>query len=426
MGTAVGRLGLGVLLAASLAACGEAQAPASSVAPSASATASSAPAPTASGYPASVLVGVSMPLSGADATGGGDIRNGVLLAMAQLNAKGGIAGKIRIDHWIRDEANGASDLSDPQVAGLNMTQYLADPNLMAVVGGHSSDAAKAMLVAQMKNPKPAVLVSPSATAPELTDPQRASEYRPDNKPFFFRTVTTDVYQGPAMANYAAAQGVKTVYVLSDSDSISGKSAADLFTQRAQEKGIKVLGHSVLDSALLDYSAVVADVQTANPQGLYYDGNPSPWLKLAKQVLGQPWPRTLMAGDGIYSVDLPSRAGVAGDGWLLTYPGRYTVDQPRAAGWQAAYTAMFHAPPSTDYAVAGYMAMEALADSMDRIVKDGAPLTRENVEAYMLRTKLATIQGPIVFDENGDLTDHQVSIVQMAGSRFRYKDLAPTS
>ena len=37
----------------------------------------------------------------------------------------------------------------------------------------------------------------------ITDPKFAAQYRPAGKPAYFRTVTTDAYQGPNMANYFA-------------------------------------------------------------------------------------------------------------------------------------------------------------------------------------------------------------------------------
>ena len=46
-------------------------------------------------------------------------------------------------------------------------------------------------------------ISGSATNPDLNDPKFSAVYHPGGKPNFFRTVTTDAYQGPGMANYFA-------------------------------------------------------------------------------------------------------------------------------------------------------------------------------------------------------------------------------
>jgi branched-chain amino acid transport system substrate-binding protein len=411
------------LLALAAACGGEAAQPGAAPAkPAPSARASAA----GGGYPAWIRLGVSLPFSGFDAADGGQIRNGVVLGIDQINAAGGIAGKVRIEHWIRDEGRIDTDGDDPGRAAANMAQYLPDSGLLAVVGGYSSDAAKSMLDAEIKSADPLVIVSPSATASEITEPAHAAEFRPKGKPYFFRTVTTDAYQGPGMANFAAAKGIKSVYVLNERGSISGRSAADQFAKQAQAKGIKVVGRTDMDPALLDYGAILGDIEVQNPQGVYYDGSPGPWLKLIKQGIHTQAPPLMMAGDGIYAPTTPAVAGGSGEGWYVSVATRYGLDQPRTANWTAEFNAAFHGEPTSAYALTGYMAVKALADAIGRIVADGAPLRRDNVQAYLLQTKLATIQGPIVFDPNGDLTDHTVSLVQIKGGRFHYADLTPAS
>lgn len=413
-------------LLALAAACGgdAAQPSAAPAKPAASASAAAA----AHVYPASVRFGVSLPFSGFDAADGSQIRNGVVLAIDQINTAGGISGKVHIEHWIRDEGRIDADGDDAGQAAANMAQYLPDTGLLAVVGGYSSGAAKSMLAADVKSADPVVIVSPSATASEITDPSppRAAEFRPKNKPYFFRTVTTDGYQGPGMANFAASKGIKSVYVLNEQGSVSGRSAADQFAKQAQAKGIKVVAQHDMDPALLDYSAILGDIAVNNPQGIYYDGSPGPWLKLIKQGIHTQSPPLLMAGDGIYAPTTPAVAGAAGEGWYVSVATRYGLDQPRTANWTGEYNAAFHGEPTSAYALTGYMAVKALADAVGRIMADGAPLSRENVQAYLLQTKLATIQGPIVFDQNGDLTDHTVSLVQIKGGKFQLAELAPAS
>ncbi len=39
-------------------------------------------------------------------------------------------------------------------------------------------------------------ITPTSTNPDISDPKFAEQYRPAGKPIYFRTVTTDAYQGP--------------------------------------------------------------------------------------------------------------------------------------------------------------------------------------------------------------------------------------
>src|SRR5262249_56381295 len=88
-------------------------------------------------------------------------------------------------------------------------------------------------------------ITPSSTNPDITDPKFQAQYRPKGKAVYFRTVTTDAYQGPNMANYLAhQQKVKSVYVLDDGGAFR-VGITDSFQKRAQEFGLQVTGpHSL--------------------------------------------------------------------------------------------------------------------------------------------------------------------------------------
>src|SRR5207237_4683626 len=101
---------------------------------------------------------------------------------------------------------------DPAQAATNTKQFVADPNVVAVVGPQMSGSGKAM--APIASEAGLMLITPSSTNPDITDPNFASQYRPNGKAIYFRTVTTDAFQGPFMANYAAEMlNVKSVYIL---------------------------------------------------------------------------------------------------------------------------------------------------------------------------------------------------------------------
>src|SRR5207253_11332021 len=98
-----------------------------------------------------------------------------------------------------------------------------------------------------------------------------SQYRPKGKAVYFRTVTTDAYQGPNMANYLFhAQKVKSVFVLDDGGAF-GVGIADSFQKRATDLGVKVLGRDRLDPKEADYKTILTKIKGLNPDALYYGG-----------------------------------------------------------------------------------------------------------------------------------------------------------
>src|SRR5258708_23048830 len=112
-------------------------------------------------------------------------------------------------------------------------------------------------------------VTPSSTNPDITDPKFQAQYRPKGKAVYFRTVTTDAYQGPNMANYLFhAQKMKSVFVLDDGGAF-GVGIADSFQKRATDLGVKVLGRDRLDPKEADYKTILTQVKGLNPDAHYY-------------------------------------------------------------------------------------------------------------------------------------------------------------
>jgi branched-chain amino acid transport system substrate-binding protein len=98
-----------------------------------------------------------------------------------------------------------------------------------------------------------------------------AQYRPKGKAVYFRTVTTDAYQGPYLANYLFhTLGIKSVYVVDDSGA-GGAGAANAFERRAKELGVKVLGHDQLNPKEVDFRTILTKIRGLNPDALFYVG-----------------------------------------------------------------------------------------------------------------------------------------------------------
>jgi branched-chain amino acid transport system substrate-binding protein len=372
-------------------------------------------------YPSSIEIGINLPLTGADAADAANIRDGALMAIDEINARGGIAGKIQIQPLIKDDGTVAAGQYDPAQAATNTQQFVADPNVVAVVGPQMSGSGKAM--SPIASAADLMLITPSSTNPDITDPKFASQYRPNGKAIYFRTVTTDAFQGPFMANYAAeVLGIKTVYVLDDTGAY-GEGIANSFEQQAIAKGINVLGHDKLNPQESDYTTVLTKIAAMNPDALYYGGVQQAGVKLAKQAYDVMPNVIKMGGDGMYSTSFPQDAGPASEGWYATIAAPDTIDQPEAADWVARYQAKYGRAPQ-DYALTAYDAVLVIDDTISRIIKDGQPITRSNVRDYAQQTNLPTLQGVISFDDNGDLKDKIISVFQLKDGIYQFVGAAP--
>jgi branched-chain amino acid transport system substrate-binding protein len=356
-----------------------------------------------------IKVGIDLPLTGADAEDAELIKDGAVMAVEEVNKKGGAAG-YQIDLVVLDDATATAGQYDPAQAATNAKKFAADAGIVAAIGPQMSGAGKAM--SPILSDADLATITPSSTNPDITDPKFASQYRPKGKAVYFRTVTTDAYQGPNMANYyAETLHVKTVYVLDDSGAY-GVGIADTFQRRAQEKGIKILGRDQLNPKEADYTTILTKIKGLNPDALYYGGVNQAGSKLAKQAYDVIPKMPKGGGDGMYGGSLLKGAGFpAVEGWYATNASPHLLDDPEMQGWVKRFATRWNKQP-TDYSITAYDAALVIVDAIGRVVKSGKALDRHNVRDAIQGTKLKTMQGVVSFDQNGDLVTKIVSVFQI--------------
>ena len=259
-----------------------------------------------------LTIGMSVPLTGALARQSHVVRTGAQFAVDQANAKGGIAGH-RIQLMVLDDGSPTTGQYDPALSATNARRMLNDPTVIASVGPLNSGSAKAM--APIFSEGQMAFISGSATNPDLNDPKFFALYHPGGKPNFFRTVTTDAYQGPGMANYfAEVLKVKKLIVLDDTGAY-GVGMANAFAGQAVKKGMDVAVRDRVDPLNADYSPVLTRAKSIGCDALYYGGDPLAGTKVVKQSY-EIMPNIPKAGgDGVHTPDMLTGGGFpAVNGW----------------------------------------------------------------------------------------------------------------
>jgi branched-chain amino acid transport system substrate-binding protein len=256
------------------------------------------------------------------------------------------------------------------------------------------------------------IITPSSTNPDITDPKFASQYRPAGKAIYFRTVTTDAFQGPNMANfYFETLKAKSVYVLDDSGAY-GVGIANTFQAQAEKRGIKILGRDQVNPKEADYSTSLTKIKSLNPDALYYGGVGQAGVKVVKQSYDILPNMVKGGGDGVYSAEILKSAGFpAAEGWYCTIAAPNLLDDPAVAPWVQGFAKKFGQQPET-YSLTSYDAALVILDAIERVAKSGKDVTRDAVRDAIQSTKLKTMQGEISFDENGDITNRMVSVFQI--------------
>ena len=355
-----------------------------------------------------VTIGIDLSLTGADAETAILIRGGLLLAIDEANARGGPAG-IHVNVLMLDDSTTTAGQHDPAQGATNARKMVADPNCVVALGPMSSTPGKAM--AAILSGGGLATITPTSTDPDITDPLFAGLYRPAGKPIYFRTVTTDAYQGPSLANYfAVVHKVRSMYSLDDSGAY-GVGLCAAFEAQAKRKGVTAMGHDRLDPKAFDYTAVLTKVKSLNPQLLFYAGDAQAGVKLAKQAYDI-IPAVMKAGSGMYSPSFLGGAGFpAAQGWYATTASPHMIEDAKMRPFVQKFVAKNGRQPS-DYSMTAYDAALVALNAIKQVARSGKPITRSAVRDAIQATRLETLQGEVSFDANGDLTSHAISVFQV--------------
>ena len=378
-----------------------------------------------------VHIPVNMPFTGDEAMGALLVKNGAAMAIDEINARGGVAG-YTLQLILMNDGTASAGGYDPGQAATNARRMVNDPLAMAAVGPYNSGSGKAM--SPILSAGGLAIITPASTNPDITDPKFAQVYHPSGPAIYFRTVTTDAYQGPNMANYyAKVLKMPNVYVLDDSGAY-GVGIADTFQTQATRIGMKVLGRDRLDPKAADYSPVLSKIKQLGAASLYYGGDPGAGIKVVKQSYEIVPGIVKGGGDGMYESEILTGGGFpAAEGWYATIAAPHLLDDPKSATWVTSYASRNKKQPN-DYCITCYDAVLVIEDAVKRVVASGKALSRAAMRDAIQATKIDTMQGSISFDNNGDLTSRIISVFQVKRQanfppddmqhQFKYVGVAP--
>ena len=357
----------------------------------------------------SVTIGIDLSMTGADAETAVRIHDGFMLAIDEANEKGG-AGGYHLNVLMLDDGTATAGQYDPAQGATNARKMVADPTCVVALGPMSSTPGKSM--APIFSQGNLATITPTSTNPDITDPKFASLYRPAGKAIYFRTVTTDAFQGPNMANYFAdTLKVKSVYGLDDSGAY-GIGIATAFENQARKRGINVLGHDRLDPKAADYTPAITKIKALGAEAIYYGGDAQAGVKLVKQSY-ELVPNLIKAGgDGMYGPSILSGAGFpAANGWYATVACPHMMEDAELQPWVKRFVAKTGRQPS-DYSITAYDAALVAIDAITRVAASGKPVERGAVRDAIQATSLETLQGVVGFDDNGDIKQRVVAVFQV--------------
>ncbi len=359
-----------------------------------------------------IKIGSDMP---ACTSGGLTTQNGVKFAVDQKNAAGGVEG-YTIQFQPFDDCRQGAYNADAGVA--NVRQMLDDSKFLGMVGPFNSAVAKAEI--PIAAPKHFLMISPSNTNPCLTKDIAGCDYHPQalragNPNNYWRVVTTDDYQGPAMADYAFKQLNVTKIGILDDSTVFGVGISGAFEQEFKKLGGSVVKHSSYKKdQTSDFKAILLGFKNGGAKGVYAGGTDDQNLCVPrKQMKDIGWDVPFMGGDGIETTDCINQAAGNEVNVYATTAGADATQIPGAAQTISDFRKAFTgANDFGGYTMQGYDAANALMTAIGNAIKtvNGAVPTRDQVRAEMAKIKgFKGVIGTYDFDQNGDTSLKIVSI-----------------
>jgi branched-chain amino acid transport system substrate-binding protein len=196
--------------------------------------------------PDTVKIGVAQPMSGPLAALGADMKNGVQLAVDELNAKG-----FKIDgKTVKLEIVSVDDKSSAET-GKTVAKTLVEANVVAVVGHLNSGVsiAAAPVYAEAGIAQLAISTKP--------------EYTQLNLPTTLRLVANDALQSKALGSYAATQIEGKRFAVVDDNTPYGKGLAELAAAEMKKNKKDVVVRASLDDKTTDFSKLVPELKAGN-------------------------------------------------------------------------------------------------------------------------------------------------------------------
>ena len=370
---------------------------------------------------------IELPQQGSEKAASDPIINGIKLAVK--DAGGEVGGwKIEIPNSvIKDDA--LNGVHDPQTGAANMTQLVAIPEVIGVIGPLNSNVGAAQI--PISSAAGLAQCSPANTNPDLTKGQAALDLRAGKPNNYIRVVTTDDVQGPAAAQYIyETLGAKSVYIIDDTE-IFGKGVADTFEVAFKDFGGDVVKRDGAPRTTQDYVSLMTAAAALNPEAIYFGGvtaSGGARIYQAAQQAGLadiPYvgPDGINDGDAVTPDSFLNLAGdAAEENVYSTLAGIGTFEGKEA--FDAAYQAEYGIA-ATGYAAQGYTCAQIFLDALKRAAATNpADLTalREAMRVAITDTSVTydTVQGDITFDENGDTSQLIVSIYSVESGSWSFE------
>jgi branched-chain amino acid transport system substrate-binding protein len=350
-----------------------------------------------------VYIPAVLELSGAGAVSGTNFRDGMLLAIDEINAKGGILGR-KIDTPILDTQSDAG-ISRAQV------QKVLDNNPYVILGPVFSGS---VLVD--------MLLTQQAEIPEIVGGE-AGAITQKGDPYVFRTSFGQQASLPKIANYIRdGLKAKTIAILWVNNDF-GKGGRDTFMKEMASRNIKVVGDISTESGQTDFSADVVKLKAIETDAIFVYTNEEESARFLREAKKQGVSKPLIGETTLLSQKVIELAGDAANG-IRGHVG-LTIDAPIPAvqEFSKKFQARFNYLCDHN-GIKGYTAVYFIKYVTEKVGKFDSKAFAQTAHGLTITPQQEpNILMEVTWDKNGDI-DRQSFLGEVVNGKQKIVEVLP--
>jgi branched-chain amino acid transport system substrate-binding protein len=329
-----------------------------------------------------IPIAVVGPITGSNAALGEQMKRGAEMAVADINAKGGVLGK-KLDLTIADDA------CDPKQA-VAAANDVVGKKVVFVAGHYCSSSS--IPASTVYNEAGVLQMTPASTNPALTDDAAKKGWNN-----VFRSCGRDDAQGAVAGKYLADHYKgKKVAIVHDKTAY-GKGIADETMKAMNAAGLKQTMYEAITQGDKDFSALVSKMKQANIDAIYFGGYQTEGGLIVRQMRDQGLKAQFIGADALVTEEFWKITGPAGDGTLMTFPPD-PRKVPTAKAVVDKFTAQGYNPEG--YTLYTYAAIQAFAAAADK----AKSVKLDDLSKALHSMTVPTVVGPLTWDKKGDIVD----------------------
>ncbi len=352
-----------------------------------------------------IKIGEYASLTGKEAAFGQSSHKGTVLAVEELNARGGVLGR-QIELITEDNQS-------KQGESATIAKKLISREKVAAILGEVASM-RSMEAAPICQAYKVPMVSPSSTYPRVTEVGN----------YIFRVCFTDRFQGHVLARVAKdTLRIRRVALLTSVSSAYSVGLAEYFKERFAADGGQIVIEQKYTEGSKDFDAQLTAIKAAGVEGIFVPGYYTEAALICRQAreLGISVP--LFGGDGWEAPELIDIGGAAVEGCYYTTHYSPQVDSPVVKGFVARFQARFKGETPDAMAALGYDSALVMADAIRRAGSTDGPAIRAALAATR---DFAGVTGTTTMDKDRNASKAAFLIMVKEGQFKFFQSIAPES